>query len=248
LELSADLAWEEWGRRDPYFAVLTDPRYRRTALDDHALRDFFATGQGHIDYLFSTIRKNIDPTFAPRSVVEFGCGVGRLLIPFASIAGDIVGLDVSDAMLQEAQRNCDLHNIRNVRLIKSDDQLSSLTGSFDFVHSCIVFQHVPFERGQIIFSRLLQFIRPGGVAAVQLLYSNATPTVMPAANPAESEQRDELPHAPIPGSDPEIQMNPYNLNRVFLALQRAGIQNLYVDFTDHGGELGVFLFCRLPER
>jgi SAM-dependent methyltransferase len=246
--VSTDHAWEEWGKRDPYFAVITDPRYRRTALDDRALEEFFATGQGHVDYLLSTIRKTIHPTFAPQSVVEFGCGVGRLLVPFASIAADIVGLDVSDAMLQEARRNCDKFGVQNVRLIKSDDQLSCLTGSFDLLHSCIVFQHIPFERGHIIFSRLMQFLRPGGVAAVHFLYSNAMPTSVPTADRAEPAQEDSSPLVPIPDSDPEIQMNPYNMNQIFLTLARAGIQNLHVDFTNHGGELGLFLFFRLPEQ
>jgi SAM-dependent methyltransferase len=246
--MKTDLAWEEWGKRDPYFAVITDPRYRRTAFDDGARKEFFATGQGHVDYLLATIKKNFDLPFAPHSVVEYGCGVGRLLVPFASIAGDVVGLDVSDAMLQEARRNCDLHNLRNVRLIKSDDQLSGLTGKFDLLHSCIVFQHIPPDRGQVILSRLLQFLRPGGIAAVQLLFCNSTPTSELDASAAGPEQGEPSPPVPAPNLDPEIQMNPYDLNRVFLTLQRAGIPNFYADFTDHGGELGVFLFFRLPEQ
>ena len=248
LEMNSDLSWEEWGKRDPYFAVLTDPRYRRTAFDDRARTEFFATGQGHLDYLLATIRKNIDPLFAPRSVVEFGCGVGRLLVPFALLASDVVGVDVSDAMLQEARRNCELHEVRNVRLIKSDDQLSGLAGTFDLLHSCIVFQHIPAERGQVILSRLLQFMRPGSIAAIQVLFCNSTPTSVINAAPAIPDRDRPPPPAPTANPDPEIQMNPYDLNRVFLTLQRAGIRSFYADFTDHGGELGVFLFFRLPEQ
>jgi len=248
LDLSTDSAWEEWGKRDPYFAVITHPRYRRAALDKRALEDFFASGQGHADYLMSTIRKHIDPAFAPSRVVEFGCGVGRLLIPFASIAAEVVGLDVSDAMLQEARRNCDLQSLHNVRLIKSDYQLSELTGSFDLLHSCIVFQHIPCARGQSIIARLLQFVRPGGVAALHVLYSHASPTSVPETELPERYQTDRPPPAPAPDVDPEMQMNPYDINRVLLTMQRAGVQDLHIDFTDHGGELGLFLFCRLPEN
>jgi len=258
LELSTDRAWEEWGKRDPYFSVITDPRYRRTALDEGARREFFATGRGHVDYLLSTIRKNVDPDFTPRSVVDFGCGVGRLLIPFASVASDVVGLDVSDAMLQEAQRNCELHKAGNVRLIKSDDGLSGLTGVFDLLHSCIVFQHIPFARGQVILAQLLQHIRPGGVAAIQVLYSNAnthananaaTTTQVSAApdnSPADQPPQVDATSTPAADPDPELQMNPYDMNRVFLILHRAGIRKFFADFTDHGGELGIFLFFQAP--
>ncbi len=245
--MNTDLAWEEWGRRDPYFAVITDPRYRRVALDDAAQKEFFASGQGHVEYLLSTIRKNIDPLFSPRNVVDFGCGVGRLLLPFAAVAAEVVGLDVSEAMLQEARRNCELRNIRNVRLIQSDDQLSGLSGQFDLLHSCIVFQHIPFERGQVILAKLLQLMRPGGIGAIQLLYRNSTPRSVVNAGPTGADLGEPPPPAPAADMDPEIQMNPYDLNLVFLALQRSGIRSFYADFTDHGGELGLFLFFRLPE-
>lgn len=46
--------------------------------------------------------------------------------------------------------------------------------------------------------------------------------------------------------DPVMQMNPYNVNERFFQLQSAGIDNVHVEFTDHGGELGVFLYFRRP--
>jgi SAM-dependent methyltransferase len=178
----------------------------------------------------------------PRSILDFGCGVGRVLAPFAKIADEVVGLDVSPSMLQEARRNCDEHQLRNVRLLVSDDNLSALTGEFDLIHSCIVFQHIPVERGRAIFSKLLRHLRPGGVGALQLTYSKtryasthgvAPPTLplSPAATPL------------IPGdTDPEIQMNPYNINEILFLMQCQGVQQFHAEFSDHGGELGVFLF------
>ena len=51
-----------------------------------------------------------------------------------------------------------------------------------------------------------------------------------------------------PVSDPETQMNPYNLSELAFMLQTAGVKSFSVDFTDYGGELGVFLFFRKPAR
>jgi hypothetical protein len=42
--------------------------------------------------------------------------------------------------------------------------------------------------------------------------------------------------------EPYMQMNAYDLNQVFLALQRAGCHRVFTMFTDHGGVLGVALF------
>jgi SAM-dependent methyltransferase len=243
--MSTDTAWEEWGRRDPYFGVITDPKFRRAEITENAKRDFFASGEFHVRGVLSTIRKHIDPAFAPRAVLDFGCGVGRLLIPFAKIAENVVGLDVSPSMLQEARRNCDEQQVNNVRLFESDDALSTLSGSFDLIHSCIVFQHIPVERGRALFSKLLQQLSAGGVGAIQLTYSKAHFVSTHGLAPPElSPVRNSHSQAP-PDADPVMQMNPYNLNEILFLMQRRGILQFHAEYTDHGGELGVFLFFQV---
>jgi 2-polyprenyl-3-methyl-5-hydroxy-6-metoxy-1,4-benzoquinol methylase len=244
-DMSTDLAWEEWGRRDPYYGVITNPKFRRSEMDDHSKREFFESGESHVHGVLTTIRRFVDPGFAPRTVLDFGCGVGRLLIPFAKLADEVVGLDVSPSMLQEAQRNCDEHGVRNVRLIHSDDSLPTLTGSFDFIHSCIVFQHIPVDRGRAIFSKLLQHLCPGGVGAIQLTYSKtrfaSTHGIAPVPPPTTLSLPDATPQS-IAAADPEIQMNPYNLNEILFSMQCKGVQQFHAEFSDHGGELGIYLF------
>jgi 2-polyprenyl-3-methyl-5-hydroxy-6-metoxy-1,4-benzoquinol methylase len=245
-DMSTDIAWEEWGRRDPYFGVITDPKFRRSELNDHSKRKFFDSGESHVHGVLATIRRYLDPAFAPRTVLDFGCGVGRLLIPFARVVDEVVGLDVSASMLQEARRNCDEHGLHNVRLLDSNDSLSTLNGSFDLIHSCIVFQHIPAARGRAIFSKLLQHLRPGGVGAIQLTYSKtrfaSTHGVAPTPPPAVMASPD-LPASSVATTvDPEIQMNPYNINEILFLMQCRGVQQFHAEFSDHGGELGVYLF------
>ena len=246
MDMSTDTAWEEWGRRDPYFGVITDPKFRGAELNQNAIQEFFASGESHVHGVLSTIRTYIDPGFAPRSVLDFGCGVGRLLLPFAKIATDVVGLDVSPSMLQEARRNCDAQRLGNVRLFRSDDALSTLTGSFDLIHSCIVFQHIPVERGRAIFSQLLRYLRPGGVGAVQLTYSKTRFAQTHGVAPPSLLPPEAAAQPPCTGADPEIQMNPYNMNEILFLLQKRGTSRLLTEFTDHGGELGVFLYFQMP--
>src|ERR1700722_16390190 len=203
VDMSTDIAWEEWGRRDPYFGVITDPKFRSGRIDGDAKREFLASGESHVHGVLSTIRKHIDPAFAPRTVLDFGCGVGRLLVPFAKITEDVVGLDVSTSMLQEARRNCDAQQLHNVRLLRSDDALSTLTGPFDLIHSCIVFQHIPVERGRVSFAKLLQHLRPGGVGALQLTYSKTRFASRHGLAPPESPLlSDASPQPMAPGADP----------------------------------------------
>jgi SAM-dependent methyltransferase len=240
-DMNTDEAWEEWGRRDPYFGVITDPKYRRSVIKEVDKREFFESGHWHVSYVMRTIHEHIDRDFNPRSVLDFGCGVGRTLVSFAQIAHKAVGLDVSVSMLDEARRNCQERDLKNVQLALSDDALSSLTEPVDLIHSCIVFQHIAPNRGRLIFRNLLKHLAPRGIGAFHLLYSKSRYADTHGTAPPTTLQIAASTPRPS-GADPEIQMNPYNLNEILFLMQSAGARRFYTDFTDHGGELGVFLF------
>lgn len=255
-EHDTDRHWELWGSRDPYFGVITDPRFRVRNLTEAALQEFFASGDWQVHYVLDIIRRHLDPAFTPRRVLDFGCGVGRTLLPLARLAESAVGVDVSASMLKEAETNCRARGIQNVELLASDDELSVLQGHFDLVHSSIVFQHIPELRGRRLFNRLIALLAPGGVGALQLTYaktlhdaSDGVPPPAPQRDSAAGTSSRAKPVRtadPAPGADPDMQMNAYQLNPLFYRLQRAGVTQLFLDFTDHGGELGTFLFFRRP--
>lgn len=247
--MNTDTAWEAWGRQDPYFGVITDPRFRNSEMTPEAMKEFFDSGQAHVEYVMQMIKQYIDPHFQPQSILDFGCGVGRLVIPFAKMAPVVVGMDVSSAMLVETKKNCDAHGIDNVQLLVSDDALTLLGQQFGLIHSYIVFQHIPAERGRTIFGNLLRHTPVGGVGAIHFCYSKShyeeTHGVAPqAAATAESATGSSarVPNPLPPSVDPEMQMNPYHMNEVLFLLQKAGVSRFHVEFTDHGGELGVFVF------
>lgn len=239
---NTDQAWEDWGKKDPYFSVFTNQKFRLHALTDDAKAEFFEIGRLQTEYILQVIHKHVDPHFQPQSALDFGCGVGRLVIPLARTISRVVGLDVSQSMLAEAKKNAAEQNMANAAFLQSDDTLSNIREQFDLVHSFIVFQHIPPERGREIFSALLAKIAPGGIGAVQFLYSKsryADNHGMPVEEPLQTQERP-------PDADPEMQMNPYMLNTLLFLMQRAGIQRFHTDFTDHGGELGVYFFFQMP--
>lgn len=259
--MNTDAEWEKWGRRDPYFGVITWDMFRANKLDEHALAAFFDSGRMHVDYVLRTCRACFDPAFSPRRVLDFGCGVGRLLIPFAGASQQVVGVDVSPSMLAEARRNCDSRGIGNVSLVGSDDGLTQVEGTFDLVHSAIVLQHIPVSRGRAIFQRLLDLMAPTGMAALHLTYGKAyhaqtfgqpPAVVLPPPAPSRSLKRLFRQVASVsqaqqlPERDPVMLMNAYNLSEIAFIIQSAGIAQVHCEFTDHGGELGVFLFFRRP--
>jgi SAM-dependent methyltransferase len=260
-----DRDWEHFGRTDPYWAVFTEDRFRKENLDQESLADFLASGVTFVDWLLATIRHHIDPQFSPGRALDFGCGVGRLILPLAQRCTSVVGVDVSESMLREARAHTAAQGTSNVSLLKGDDLLSAVQGVFDLVNSYIVFQHIPCRRGQALLKRLVDLVADGGVGVVHLTYAKAAfepfpdpapapPPPPPAAAPPRwraawrrligAVRPAEVTPPPPPPVDPapRMQMNPYDLNPLFHLLQVAGVRRMHVEFTDHGGELGVVLF------
>jgi len=245
-DMSTDLAWEEWGRRDPYFGVITDPKFRREAMTAESRNEFFGRTEAHVTYVMQMARHCAGSDFTPKKVLEFGCGVGRLLPAFAKIAQEVVAVDVSPSMLQEARLNCDAFGLANVRLLLSDDKLSTLDTGFDLIHSFITFQHIPTVRGKAIFRGLLRRLEPGGIGAIHVSYAKLRFEENDGVEPRREETGRRTTPGSTAGADPEMQMNSYSLNELFFILQRDGVRRIEVDFIDHGGELGVFLFFQRP--
>lgn len=248
--MGTDQEWEKWGKADPYFAVITAAKYRTANLTQEAKEEFFESGKAHIQHVLEVCRQHLDQSFTPRHALDFGCGTGRITIPLAELAEQVVGLDVSDSMLDEAHRNCQERSISNVSLIKSDDYLSAVNGTFDFIHSFIVFQHIPVDRGKCILANLLEKLKDGGIGALHFNYAKTKyeksygleSTNDRFLNPLKKLVKALL--RLIPYRDPEMQMNSYNLNELLFLIQSVGACDVYIEYTSHEGRLGVFLFFK----
>lgn len=156
-----DQDWEYFGKTDPYWAVVTNKSFHKENLDNQTREFFFRTGEEYISHIFDVIHSCIVPDFQPQRALDFGSGVGRLVVPLAIRSNQVVGVDVSDSMLKEAQQVVRERGLTNVQFVKGDDALSAVTGSFDLLNSYIVLQHIPTERGIKILRRLVTLVREG---------------------------------------------------------------------------------------
>jgi SAM-dependent methyltransferase len=230
-----DRQWKRFGRLFPYFGVDSNPRYKKKSLGEDELKDFFASGKEEIDTVRKIIREHIKPDFSPASSLDFGCGVGRLLIPIAKISKKASGVDVSEDMLEEARRNCDRYSVKNATLFLSDDSLSRLNEKFDFINTCIVMQHIPEERGEKIFSRLLDLLNDGGVGVFDFCYHGAPRHTL--KNQMLMKIRSSLYGEPL------MLMHNYNLNGIFYQIQKRNITNVYLVLNDKShGHYGAQIF------
>lgn len=251
LRNDSDRDWEKLGATDPYWAVLTDENFHRAALTPENIAQFFASGEQDVARVFAAVETCIAPDFKPPRALDFGCGVGRLVIPMAKRCAQVVGVDVSTAMLGEARQNADRAGVTNVNFVQGDDELSRVRGRFDFVHSYIVLQHIPVARGEAITRALVGLLEPGGVGALHYTYATGLSTRsrfllwarmhVPLANPALNVLLRRAPSHPV------MQLNEYSVGRLLGILHDAGCTDVHVLLTDHQGNRGAMLLFRAPK-
>ncbi|TCM21731.1 methyltransferase family protein [Novosphingobium sp. PhB165] len=239
----SDHNWRLWGERDPYYAVLTDARFRSGNIDANR-QHFFESGQAFVAHWVAQIERHFGALPRERAL-DFGCGVGRLTIPLSGHFGAVVGLDIAPAMLEEARRNSEG---RQIDYLLSDDTLSRVEGTFDFVNSCIVFQHIPVARGMVLLSQLLERVRPGGGCLIQLSTKRNQSLwhklgyhirhIVPGGQAVLNLLGGRAADTPV------MQMNEYPLDAVLRLFHEKGFGEILVRYEDHDSTDAAMLCAR----
>jgi SAM-dependent methyltransferase len=166
--------WNRLGRDDPYWAVAT---WRGKEKGGWSLDDFFATGEEEVSVIFRRFEERGWPPPRGRAL-DFGCGVGRLSQAIARRMDEVDGVDIAQSMVDLARR----HNRYGERCRYHVNAASDLRlfgdGTFDFVYSSIVLQHIPPELSKVYIRELFRVTAPGGWLVFQLT-SHRTPVEPP---------------------------------------------------------------------
>jgi SAM-dependent methyltransferase len=130
--------------------------------------EFHLTGIRFVDRMLERIADYGQAAPNRASVLEIGCGVGRFLKPLACRFRLACGVDISENMLRSAMEYCAclpnivLHQTDGAHLGFVDD------GSFDYVVSAGVFQHITdFSAIASLCREALRILKPGGVFLFQ---------------------------------------------------------------------------------
>jgi SAM-dependent methyltransferase len=160
-------AWEDWGRIDPFWAILTeaDARHGRWDVDR-----FFATGVEQVAAMLAHTQRYGRPS-RRGTALDFGCGLGRLTRALAPHFETTYGLDVASTMIERAQQLDTELGRSGAAFVRHDDEDLSrfASGSVDLLSCLLVLQHLPSR--DAIEGYLGEFVRvlsSGGVAVVQL--------------------------------------------------------------------------------
>jgi 2-polyprenyl-3-methyl-5-hydroxy-6-metoxy-1,4-benzoquinol methylase len=243
---NTDDHWKRWGEQDPYFAVLSERKFRRDNFEVNR-KEFFESGAEYFSGILATAVRCFGQ-LASESALDFGSGVGRITIPLAQYFKKVIGVEISEAMIGEAKQNCLRFAVQNVDFVKSDDQLSRISQKFDFINSCLVLQHLPLKRGMNIIARLLKLLNPGGVIALHFPVRRHLPPLAQVVYflqhnvPLASHFFNSLKGRRT--SEPLMQMNPYDLVDVITLYSANGIREFSFQTHITEGTTSVILIGR----
>lgn len=156
--------WNEWGRRDPYYAIISRPDRRGNQWD---LEEFLQTGVHEIDGILAWLG-DLGVPYRTGRALDFGCGVGRLTQGLARTFERCDGVDIAPTMIERARVINRFGERVHYHVNDRDDLALFEDGVFDLVYSDIVLQHIAPEYSARYVREFTRILAPGGVAVFQL--------------------------------------------------------------------------------
>jgi ubiquinone/menaquinone biosynthesis C-methylase UbiE len=159
-EKSIKSFWEEAAKNNPHWYISSCGDYNAT----RDLDKFWESGRA----IWADIKAATAFTPTPTAtVVEIGCGIGRLTRAIAPEVGRVIALDISEKMLEMARSG----NLPNVDFRAA--QGFALTGipddSVDLCLAYCVFQHLPsHEALKSYLAEMARVTKPGSLVAFTL--------------------------------------------------------------------------------
>ena len=227
-------AVEQFYADEPLFAVLNAARYRTANRTTRVVAEFFDTGEAYVANLLGFIRSHFDQHFTAENVLEFGCGPGRLAIPFARHVPRVVAVDASPAMLESARRFAGEFGAQNVELL-STEAFARSGERFDLVNCHLVLQRLPQREGLEIIRLLLS--RLEGIGVFHLPYRDNSSVVAKMTRwlRVRSWAANRLANMLLrkPPLTALIRATVYNLNDLVEIFNQLGFESLQVTTAAH---------------
>lgn len=155
--------WDSLARRNSMHYIATDK-------DDWEVETFLQVGKQRLSAILR--RMGVEPGDCRGTVVDLGCGIGRFAFAFAELFDRVIGVDISEEMIQKANALRQERGCGNVEFYCNDgsDLAFIPSASCDLAFSYTVLQHIPDKA--IVLRYIAEFervARPGGSVLFQVL-------------------------------------------------------------------------------
>lgn len=160
--------WLKLGKEDPYWSVITQPKYSKDQISQ-TMADFYNSGKTFHQIFISTLKRNdINPENL-KSCLEVGCGVGRLTQYLCASFEKVVASDISTFHIDLAKEHLRSQGFDNLEFLafNSLDDFMRLP-KVDLVQSVITIQHNPPPVMNWMLKMILRCLNQNGVAFLQI--------------------------------------------------------------------------------
>jgi SAM-dependent methyltransferase len=159
--------WEKLGRAEPYWSVLSHDTFRMGNIEPHHIELFYKSGAAAVDDCIRTLERHGQAFDRSWTVLELGCGVGRVGEHFSKAMSRYIGVDVSAEHLAKAKAHFQDKALLNGRFSLLRDAIRDDSG-FDLFYSLIVLQHNCPPMMAWLLDTFLQKLNVGGFVFFQL--------------------------------------------------------------------------------
>ena len=226
--------WDERARENAWFYVDSRLDYANPDVEQ-----FWTDGVATLDRVLEILDVQIAPT---DTVVDIGCGIGRLSRAASARAERVYGIDVSSEMIERAREyNAHLDNVE--WLVGDGTHLNGVPDAgATAVISHVVFQHVPDPRITLGYvTEMGRVLAPGGWAAFHV--SNDPSVHHPRTGGVRGIIDRWRGRAPKGGRDPAWLGSAVDLDELRTTADAAGLDTERVE-----GEGSQWCFVRLRRR
>lgn len=155
--------WTEFGKSDPYWSVLTNPKMINNKWD---VNKFYSSGRGQLRWLLNEFGEYLNKPF--KKTLDFGCGPGRMTFQLVKISKQVIGIDISEPMITLARKSQKFTEKTQFFVNKEPNLNIIKSNSIDLVYSFITLQHNP---PNIIYQYLNEFVRISNNKSGQILFN-----------------------------------------------------------------------------
>lgn len=107
------------------------------------------------------------PEFAPRRILDLGCGLGHSVLPLAIAypQAEVVGVDVAAPMLRYGLARAKALGVDNIRFVQANAESLARyeDGYFDWIQSTMFLHETSYPALQAIFRETYRLLAPGGI-------------------------------------------------------------------------------------
>ena len=158
---SMDQFWDKRAADDPYHWVMTE---KHGWEED----EYYNTGKEHVETLVLPFIREHNKSPSDLSILDIGCGTGRMAKFLADHFHTVIGTDVSKEMIDKAQED---HADLNIEfLVTTGRDLQQIaSNSLDVCFSFATLQHVSRKSWVIAhFAEIHRILKDGGHAKIEV--------------------------------------------------------------------------------